>query len=183
VEAETALVWTEGRVELHTVALVDLALALVVLPDDAELDDALGNGDDLESLPVLGVLLEDGGAFQGGDELYEMSADCCAVAKWSSFVAAFSQARSSQWSEERAMHLPLRACSNSGSDIMEEVWSMLRSWNEESGVGEIHKLFAEVVGQRGNGAYIYKWLDRLDFNSWRGGFARSVEKQAASDCN
>jgi hypothetical protein len=81
VEAETALVWTEGRVELHTVALVDLALALVVLPDDAELDDALGDGDDLESLPVLGVLLEDGGAFQGGDELYEMSADCCAVAK------------------------------------------------------------------------------------------------------
>lgn len=60
-EAETTLVRTESRVELHTVALVDLALALVVLPDDAELDDALGDGDNLESLLVLGVLLEERG--------------------------------------------------------------------------------------------------------------------------
>jgi hypothetical protein len=59
VEAETALVWTKSRVELHTVSLVDHALALVVLPYDAELDDALRDGDDLESLLVLGVLLED----------------------------------------------------------------------------------------------------------------------------
>lgn len=69
VETETALVGTESRVELHTVALVDLALALVVLPDDAELDDALGNGGDLEGLLVLGVLLEEGGVLKGGDKL------------------------------------------------------------------------------------------------------------------
>jgi hypothetical protein len=71
VQAETALVWTEGRVELDAVALVDIALALVVLPDNAELDDALGNGNDLECLLVLGVLLEDGGALEGGGELWE----------------------------------------------------------------------------------------------------------------
>jgi hypothetical protein len=61
VETETTLVWAESRVELHTVALVDLALALVVLPDDAELDDALRDRGDLEGLLVLGVLLEEGG--------------------------------------------------------------------------------------------------------------------------
>ena len=72
VEAETALVWAEGRVELDAVALVDVAHALVVFPDNAELDDALGDGDDLESLLVLWVLLEDGGALEGGGELYMM---------------------------------------------------------------------------------------------------------------
>jgi hypothetical protein len=46
---------------LHAVTLVDLALALVVLPNNAELDDTLGNGCNLESLPVLWVLLEEGG--------------------------------------------------------------------------------------------------------------------------
>ena len=70
VETETALVGAEGRVELHTVTPVDLALALVVLPDNAELDDALRDRGHLECLPVLGVLLEDGGGFEGGDELY-----------------------------------------------------------------------------------------------------------------
>ena len=69
VEAETALVWAKGRVELDAVALVDVADALVVFPDNAELDDALGDRDDLESLLVLGVLLEDGRALEGGGEL------------------------------------------------------------------------------------------------------------------
>lgn len=69
VEAETAFVWAEGRVELDAVALVDVADALVIFPDNAELDDALGNGDDLKRLLVLGVLLEDGGALEGGGEL------------------------------------------------------------------------------------------------------------------
>ena len=71
VETETALVGTESRVELHPVTLVDLALALVVLPDNAELDDALGDGGNLEGLLVLGVLLEEGGGLEGGDELCE----------------------------------------------------------------------------------------------------------------
>jgi hypothetical protein len=72
VEAETALVGTESGVELHAVSLLDLALALVVLPDNAELDDALGDGDDLKSLLVFGVLGEEGGGLEGGDELYGM---------------------------------------------------------------------------------------------------------------
>ena len=68
-EAETALVGTESRVELHAVSLLDLALALVVLPDNAELDDALGDGDNLEGLLIFGVLGEEGGGLKGGDEL------------------------------------------------------------------------------------------------------------------
>ena len=71
-EAETALVGTESRVELHTVSLLDLALALVVLPDNTELDDALGDGDDLKGLLVFGVLGEEGGGLKGGDELCEV---------------------------------------------------------------------------------------------------------------
>ena len=59
-EAEAALVGAKCRVELYTVALLDLALALVVLPHYAELDDALGDGDDLKSLLVLWVLGEEG---------------------------------------------------------------------------------------------------------------------------
>jgi hypothetical protein len=50
VESETALVGAQSRVELHAVSSVDLALALVVLPGDTELDDALGDGGNLESL-------------------------------------------------------------------------------------------------------------------------------------
>jgi hypothetical protein len=69
VEAEAALVGTESGVELHSVSLLDLALALVVLPDNAELDDALGDGDDLKCLLVFGVLGEEGGGLKGGDEL------------------------------------------------------------------------------------------------------------------
>lgn len=69
VEAESALVGTESRVELYAVTLVDLALALVVLPDDAELDDALRDGGNLKCLLVLGVLLEERGSLKGGDEL------------------------------------------------------------------------------------------------------------------
>jgi hypothetical protein len=69
VKAETALVGTESRVELHAVSLLDLALALVVLPDNTELDDALGDGDDLEGLFVFGVLGEEGGGLKSGDEL------------------------------------------------------------------------------------------------------------------
>jgi hypothetical protein len=71
VQTETTLIWAEGRVELDAVALVDVALALVVLPDNAELDDALGDGNDFEGLLVLGVLLEDGGALEGGGKLWK----------------------------------------------------------------------------------------------------------------
>jgi hypothetical protein len=77
VEAETALVGTESRVELDAVALVDVAVALVVFPDYTKLDDTLGDGDNLESLLVLGVLLEDGGALEGGGELCEGLVNCC----------------------------------------------------------------------------------------------------------
>lgn len=69
--AETALVWAEGGVELNTVALVDLWLQVVVLPNNTELDDALWDGNDLEGGLVLWVLLEEGGVLEGGCELCE----------------------------------------------------------------------------------------------------------------
>ena len=72
-ESETALVRAQSGIELDAVSFVDLALALVVLPDNAELDDTLRDSGDLESLPVLGVLLEDGRVLKGGDELWYLS--------------------------------------------------------------------------------------------------------------
>ena len=72
-ESETTLVRAQSGIELDAISFVDLALALVVLPDNAELDDALRDSGDLESLPVLGVLLEDGRVLKGGDELWYLS--------------------------------------------------------------------------------------------------------------
>jgi hypothetical protein len=60
VETETTLVGAESRVKLHTETTVDLELALVILPDDAELNHALGDGDNSKGLAVLGVSLEEG---------------------------------------------------------------------------------------------------------------------------
>jgi len=72
VEAETALVGAERGVELHAISTVDLELALVVLPDDAELDDALRDADDREGLLVFGVLLEEGGVFESVGDFCEI---------------------------------------------------------------------------------------------------------------
>jgi hypothetical protein len=68
-ESESTLVRTQGRVELHSVASVHTQLATVVLPSDTELQDTLGNGDDLESGAVLGVFLEEGAVFEGAGQL------------------------------------------------------------------------------------------------------------------
>ena len=60
-EAETALVGADRAVELHAVAAVDLHLAAVVHPGNAEHDDALRLDKALDqagSLP-LGVLVDD----------------------------------------------------------------------------------------------------------------------------
>lgn len=69
VEAETALVGAESGVELDTETTVDLDLTFVILPDHAELDHALGDGDDLEGLAVLGLLLEKVGVLESRGEL------------------------------------------------------------------------------------------------------------------
>lgn len=67
-QAKTALVRTKGGVELDTEAAVDLELTLVIFPDDAEVNDALGDSGDLESGAVFGVLLKEGGVLEGGGE-------------------------------------------------------------------------------------------------------------------
>lgn len=69
-EAETALVWAEGGVELDSVSAVDLDLVLVIFPDDAELNDALGDGNDFEGGSVFGFLLEEGAVFEGRGQLW-----------------------------------------------------------------------------------------------------------------
>lgn len=70
-ETQTSFVGTEGGVELDSVSTVDLQLSLIVFPDDAELDDALGDGDDFEGSLVFGVLLEEGGVLESRDKLCE----------------------------------------------------------------------------------------------------------------
>ena len=69
VEAQTALVGADRGVELHTVAAVDLNLALVVNPGHAELDGALRLDDALQytGLLVLRVLLDN--RLQGLEDL------------------------------------------------------------------------------------------------------------------
>lgn len=69
VQPQAALVGAQRRVELHTEAAVHLDIALVILPDDAKLDQPLGDGDDLEGGAVLGVLLEQGAVLEGRGEL------------------------------------------------------------------------------------------------------------------
>ena len=110
-EAETTLVGAESGVELHTVPLVDLALALVVFPDHAELDDALWNRADLEGLLVLGILLEQAGGLQGGDEFW-VSVSNPSVAQ------RREGGTNAQDGVTKEGHVPLRACSNSGSAIV-----------------------------------------------------------------
>jgi hypothetical protein len=68
-ESKATLVWAKGRVKLHTVTTVDLGLKLVIFPDDTELNDALWDGDYLQSFLVFRVLFEKRGMFEGGGQL------------------------------------------------------------------------------------------------------------------
>ena len=69
-EAEAALVWSQGGVELDTVATVDLQLVLVILPDHAELNHALGDCGDLERSLIFWILLEKRRVLESGTKLY-----------------------------------------------------------------------------------------------------------------
>ena len=73
VEAKTAFVGAQRRVKLHTVSTIDLDLALVIFPDNSELDDTLRNRSDLESLFIFRVLLEEGGVFESRNQFYPRS--------------------------------------------------------------------------------------------------------------
>ena len=68
-ETEAAFIGPKGGIELDSIAPVDLDLVLVILPDNAELDDSFGDGGDLEGFFVVGVLLEEGRVLEGRDEL------------------------------------------------------------------------------------------------------------------
>ncbi len=62
---------------MHSVTAVDLNLVLVVLPDNAKLDNAFGDGDDFESDLVFGVLFEESAVFEGGDQLCVVPCQPC----------------------------------------------------------------------------------------------------------
>ena len=64
-EPQSTFVRPKGRVELYAIAPIDLNFILIVLPHDAELDDAFGDGSDLEGGLVFWVLLEEGGVLEG----------------------------------------------------------------------------------------------------------------------
>jgi hypothetical protein len=55
---------------LDAISAVDLGLKLVIFPDDTELDDPLGNRNDLESFLVFRVLFEERGMLEGGGQLW-----------------------------------------------------------------------------------------------------------------
>jgi hypothetical protein len=69
VETETTLVGTESGVELDTESTVHLHHTLVVLPDDAELNNALRDGDDRKACLQLWRDLEEFGGLEGRDQL------------------------------------------------------------------------------------------------------------------
>jgi hypothetical protein len=56
VQSETTLVRTESRVELDSETPVNGNRSVIPLPGNSEVDDSLGNLDDIECSSVLGVL-------------------------------------------------------------------------------------------------------------------------------
>jgi hypothetical protein len=72
-QSQTAFVGAESRVELDSVAAIDLEVAVVIFPDDTELDYSLRDRDDFEGYTVLGVLCEQRAIFKGADELWSNS--------------------------------------------------------------------------------------------------------------
>lgn len=64
-ESQATLVRAQGRVELDAVSAVHAKLSIVIFPDDAELDGALGDGADLQGGAILGVLLKESAVFEG----------------------------------------------------------------------------------------------------------------------
>ena len=84
-QAQTTLVGSDGAVELHTVATIDLDLARVIHPRHAEDDDALGLDETLEeaSRLVLGMGIQ--GRLEGCEDLLgslnELGLVCVALLK------------------------------------------------------------------------------------------------------
>ena len=69
-KSQASLVGSQCGVELNTITPVDLNLALVILPNDAELYDSFGNRGDLQSCLVFRVFFEERGIFKCRDKLY-----------------------------------------------------------------------------------------------------------------
>ena len=63
-KAKTAFVRAKRRVELYSIATIDLDLATIILPDHTELYDPFRYGSNLEGLLVLWVFLKEGGILE-----------------------------------------------------------------------------------------------------------------------
>ncbi len=69
VKAETAFVWTQSRVELNSIAPIDLDQSFVIFPNHTKLNHSFGDGGNLEGDSVFRVLFKEGGILEGGGEL------------------------------------------------------------------------------------------------------------------
>lgn len=72
-KAQSSLVRPQCGIELHAISPIDLNLALVIFPDDAELNHSLGHGSNFQSGLVFRVLGEKGGVLEGGHKFYGFS--------------------------------------------------------------------------------------------------------------
>ena len=63
-ETKSSFIWSQSRVELHSVAPVDLYFSLVVLPDDTELYNAFRDRSNLQSLLIFRIFLEERGVLE-----------------------------------------------------------------------------------------------------------------------
>ena len=70
-KAKAALVWTQGRVKLDSVAPIDLHFTFIIFPGHAELDETFWNGGDGEGSTIFGFLLEEGGVFERGGQFVQ----------------------------------------------------------------------------------------------------------------
>ena len=63
-ETESSFVWSQSRVELHSVTPINLYFSLVVLPNNTELYHAFRDRGNLQSLLVFRIFLEEGGILE-----------------------------------------------------------------------------------------------------------------------
>lgn len=68
-QPQSTLVWTQGRVELHSVTPVDGHTSIILFVGDSELDDPLWDLNDGECATVLWVLDEE--RLEGGGDLVD----------------------------------------------------------------------------------------------------------------
>ncbi|QFZ29292.1 hypothetical protein EJF18_50526 [Clavispora lusitaniae] len=98
VESQASLVWAQGGVESHTVAIVDFDFALVVFPSDTESDHPLRHRNNRNHLLVLWLLGEKSGVLKRREQFVVSSSEfgfvgqnhdvCLEIVWWKFFFLA-----------------------------------------------------------------------------------------------